>query len=100
MNQTKVTILKNHEVTRIDWRDQNVSTVTCKNGKEFTGDFVITTTSLGHLKDNHQKIFYPSLPSPKAKAIETLGISIVGKVFLEFPAPYWTGDPSISFLFR
>ena len=100
MNLEKVTFLKSHVVTKVDWSNDTVANVTCSNGEEFSGDFVISTTSLGCLKENHTGMFEPPLPTKKASAIDAFGYGVVGKVFLEFPTAFWNNDPAMNFLYK
>lgn len=61
---------------------------TC-DGEEHSADYVIITMSLGVLKNQHDKIFYPSLPVEKVDAINKLGYGNVNKIFLEYTRPFW-----------
>ncbi len=64
--------------------------IECSDGASYTADHVVCTMSLGHLKVNHWKMFDPPLPEAKAEAIQKIGFGRVGKVFLEFDAPFWS----------
>lgn len=72
--------------------------ITCANGTVITAKHVIVTIPLGVLKYSHETLFTPHLPEYKVKCIDSLGFSVVDKVFLEFKnklAPKFL-DPSIN----
>lgn len=66
--------------------------VITKDGRDFGADYVIVTCSLGVLKDKVASLFEPQLPLKKLKAIETMEMGVVNKIFLEFEHPWWTGE--------
>lgn len=93
--------LLEHQVTNVKWKNVtnnkcNISSrgekcncyveLTCANGSIIAADHVIVTLPLGVLKANHEKLFTPSLPECKVKSIQSLGFSVVDKIFLEFSA--------------
>jgi len=49
---------------------QESVTVKCKDGTELRADHVISTVSLGVLKDLHKTLFQPNLSEIKQLAIE------------------------------
>ena len=62
------------------------------DGREFSADAVLVTSSLGVLKSG-LIAFDPPLPPRKAQAIERMGFGVLNKVVLLFPTPFWgTGD--------
>ncbi len=63
-----------------------------KDGRHFDADYVIVTCSLGVLKDKVARLFEPELPLKKLKAIETIEMGVVNKIFLEFDHPWWKGE--------
>lgn len=85
-------------VKAIDWQNfvdsPNDSLITVKTfGKtQILADAVIVTCSLGYLKENHQKMFQPLLPSHLSIAIENLGFGTINKIFLDFDEPWWQKD--------
>lgn len=87
-------VLLGKEVENINWlnptRDQLV--VKCSDGTSFVADHVITTVSIGVLKENCHTLFTPPLPASKLNAIEGLSIGTVDKIYLEFEKPFWDGD--------
>ena len=97
----KVTILKTHVVTNVDWSDQNQAVVACSNGQSFNCDFVISTVSLGYLKEHHQEMFHPELPFRKAAAIESFCYGTIARIKLDFPEVFWDPEnPGIHILWR
>ncbi|GER57057.1 lysine-specific histone demethylase [Striga asiatica] len=68
--------------------------VLTSNGKEFPGDAVLVTVSLGCLKAENIK-FSPPLPHWKHLSIKRLGFGILNKVVLEFPEVFW--DDAIDY---
>ena len=65
---------------------EGVSTIKCKNGAEYTADHVIFTGSLNYLKSEKDSLFTPHLPDRKINAMNSIGMGLVDKVFLEFPS--------------
>lgn len=89
-------ILLNHRVQNINWLNNNQQVkITCHNGQVITADHVISTTSLGVLKEFHKSLFTPSLPVQKVRAIDGLKLGTVDKLFIEFQEPLgpedWSG---------
>lgn len=89
----------NRNVVSIQWKsEQSTVKVICesqdKTIEEYIADHVIVTCSLGHLKQNHDNIFHPSLPDKKIKAIERMGFGSVGKIFLYYEIPFWRKEDS------
>ena len=90
-----------HEVTQINWvasiksdllPSSHPVKILCRNGTTFNADHVIVTVSLGILKEKHSTLFCPALPTEKLTAIQNLGFGYVGRIFLEFEAPFWHSD--------
>jgi spermine oxidase len=84
-------VLLKKEVSNIAWFDptRNHLTVTCSDGTKYDADHVISTVSLGVLKENYKSLFTPNLPAPKINAIEGLSFGAVDKIFVEFEKPFW-----------
>lgn len=82
-------------VETICWRDSVDSSndspiiVRTSEGTQILADAVVVTCSLGYLKENHRKMFQPSLPSRLRIAIEDLGFGTINKIFLDFGEPWW-----------
>lgn len=85
-------------VETIHWRDSVDSSndspiiVETFKGTQILADAVIITCSLGYLKENHQKMFQPLLPSRLRVAIKDLGFGTINKIFLDFGEPWWKKD--------
>ncbi|KAH8380431.1 hypothetical protein KR009_010676 [Drosophila setifemur] len=80
-------VLFNRRIAEINWEGSDELTIRCWNGEILTADHVICTVSLGVLKEQHEKLFVPALPSSKVRAIEGLKLGTVDKFFLEFEQP-------------
>ncbi|XP_011183904.2 spermine oxidase [Zeugodacus cucurbitae] len=92
----------NARVEHIDWQSSKGDIrLRLWNGELILADHVICTVSLGVLKDIHQKLFTPTLPLAKCRAIDGLSLGTVDKFFLEFKQPFaplnWAG---FSFLWQ
>lgn len=85
-------VIFDKEVTHIDWSNDRSMTIKCSDGESFLADHIITTVSLGVLKENYKTLFSPPLPKLKINAIEGLSIGTVDKIFLEFEKPFWEKD--------
>ncbi|KAL9704262.1 hypothetical protein quinque_007780 [Culex quinquefasciatus] len=84
----------NKSVANICWNsgpDQTVS-VRCTDNTVYDADHVISTVSLGVLKERYGTLFTPKLPPIKVNAIQGLSIGTVNKLFLEFDKPFWPKD--------
>ncbi|WP_308255776.1 FAD-dependent oxidoreductase [Geminocystis sp. GBBB08] len=77
----------NHLVQEIRYDSQGVNIKT--NQGNFKANAVIVTLPLGVLQKNIVK-FSPSLPTNKIKAINSLGMGILNKLYLRFPSRFWT----------
>lgn len=75
-------------MTKINWK-HDAATVECDDGSKYNADHVITTVSLGVLKEKHLAIFEPHLPTWKINAIEGLSFGTVDKIYVEFAKPFW-----------
>lgn len=94
-------------VETIHWRDtvdhqeDFPIIVTTAEGAQIFADAVIVTCSLGHLKENHRKMFQPPLPNRLSVAIENLGFGTINKIFLDFGKPWWpAGTKGFQLLWR
>ena len=59
--------------------------------REYHARFVLLTIPLACLK-SRSLLFDPPLPSWKQKAIDTMGCSLLNKVFLQFSSRFWEKD--------
>jgi len=80
----------------------NKVNVTCKDESSYEADHVLSTVSLGVLKEQHLRLFHPHLPGRKQSAIEALGFGTVNKIYLEFETPWWENAPywRVAFLWE
>ena len=76
----------NQIVKNITYNSQEVIVTT--NQGSFTADKAIITLPLGVLKQGNLE-FVPSLPDRKIKAIQSLGMGTLNKVYLQFPNVFW-----------
>nr|XP_022905289.1 probable polyamine oxidase 5 [Onthophagus taurus] len=94
---TKNKILLNKTVTKISWdNSDDTITIFCGDSTEYKSKKVIFTPSIGVLKSKMNEIFDPELPDYKKKAIKTLGIGAVVKVYLEFAEDWFNKHGKIG----
>ncbi|CAL0330306.1 unnamed protein product [Lupinus luteus] len=110
------TVQLGRKVTRIEWQPErnnepmNVENGYCSrpvklhfcDGSVMCADHVIVTVSLGVLKaaiHDDSGMFYPPLPSFKAKAISRLGFGVVNKLFMQLSPTYERKDEQSKGLF-
>ena len=67
-----------------------------KDGRSFLCKLVLVTIPLGCLKSRSIE-FIPSLPEWKQNAIDTMGVGVSNKIFLQFPFVFW--DPKWTSIF-
>ncbi|XP_026805812.1 spermine oxidase-like isoform X1 [Rhopalosiphum maidis] len=86
------------EVVKIYWSGDQAE-VLCADNSRFQAQCILTTMSLGVLKNLCNELFEPDLPEYKLKAIQNLGIGTVDKLFLKFPYSWWSeNNTGFSFL--
>ncbi|MCB9537275.1 MAG: FAD-dependent oxidoreductase [Myxococcales bacterium] len=78
-----------HAVQQVAWDDAGVVVTTDRGA--FEADRVVITLPLGVLKAA-DVAFEPALPRDKRQAIERLGVGVLDKLFLRFPAAFWAED--------
>ncbi|CAI4223376.1 unnamed protein product [Auanema sp. JU1783] len=90
----------NRTVLNINYGKDGVYIKTKELGEiEKRYDYVIVTSSLGHLKKFHKTLFTPSLPRQKVEAIEKIGFGGNCKIFFRWDKPFWkNGTNYISLL--
>ncbi|CAJ0591723.1 unnamed protein product [Cylicocyclus nassatus] len=82
----------NTTITKIEHSSNGVI-LTTTNGKIAKRyDYVIVTSSLGHLKKYHHQLFTPPLPRDKVNAIEKIGFGGSCKIFLRWEKPWWNNN--------
>lgn len=68
--------LLNSEVSNINYNStEGKAVVQTSNGEEYVADHVITTVSLGVLKEQYETLFTPRLPESKVKTIQVRKIN-------------------------
>lgn len=80
-------------VTEIDYRGDLVK-ITTNAGKVWFAEKVLITVPLGVLQKK-SITFIPPLPQEKQMAIQTLGMGLLNKLYLQFPAAFWDGDAEL-----
>ncbi|TRY70897.1 hypothetical protein TCAL_02797 [Tigriopus californicus] len=89
LDKTNVEIKLDHAVTSIQYDLEGGAQLTCENGEIFQASHVISTASLGYLKQHHNELFQPPLPSRMVNAIESIGFGTIDRIKLDFVAPFW-----------
>lgn len=84
-------LLLNKEVVSI-FTFTNSSLVYCADGTVFKANHVIFTPSVGVLKHNYLKMFYPALPKNKIMSIKTIGFDAVLKIVMRFTHCWWDDE--------
>lgn len=75
-------------VKEIDYDDELIRIKTTDD-KEFSANYVISTIPLGILQNKDSVVFSPDLPPNKQKAIDSLGVGLLHKVYFVFETPFW-----------
>ncbi|XP_072021731.1 uncharacterized protein [Amphiura filiformis] len=78
----------NKIVVSVDQSSKDIVIVTCDDGTEFTGDYVLVTFGLGVLQAGSVK-FLPALPYWKTKALFQFRIGSFTKIFLKWSTKFW-----------
>ncbi len=84
-----INIQLNSPVSHIRYYQTGVEILTKQ--KTFQADAVVVTLPLGILKAGKVK-FEPELPAKKQQAISRLGMGVLNKIALKFPATFWPTD--------
>lgn len=74
-------------VARISQNEEGV-VVTTESGDVYTGQYAISTQSLGCLKSGFVE-YEPALPEAKLEAIDQMGMGVFDKAILVFDDTYW-----------
>ena len=74
--------------------------VKCSDGSIYHANHVLVTFSLGVLKQQHAKMFHPSLPSRIERAINDIGFQTINKLFIQFDRPWWGDLDGIQVIFK
>lgn len=77
-------------VTNINWGDHGVE-VSTRDGRTFSGKQAISTVSLGVLRNHHQHLFTPSLPSTQVDVLMNnhQPMANLTHVLIQFPSVWW-----------
>ncbi len=81
-----------HQVLAIDYGDDTVQVETDQGS--FSADQVVVTLPLGVLQKG-SVTFTPALPAQKRAAITDLGMGLLDKLYLRFPAIFWPTEPEV-----
>jgi hypothetical protein len=84
----------NSKVSKIEWGSAG-ATVSTDDGRSFTANHVISTMSLGVMRNHHTEIFSPPLPSTQAENMmqNHQPMANLTHVLIQFPSVWW--DDSI-----
>ncbi|GMT10460.1 hypothetical protein PFISCL1PPCAC_1757, partial [Pristionchus fissidentatus] len=84
----------NSPIGNIKYDDERGVILTLSNGTKINTiyDYVISTTSLGHLKKYHTKLFTPNVGRFKNRVIENIGFGGSAKVFFRWTNKFWNDD--------
>ncbi|XP_033117999.1 polyamine oxidase 1-like [Anneissia japonica] len=80
----------NKIVTAVNYEGDKV-VVTCKDGTNFTGDYVLMTFSLGVLQ-NEVVDFQPELPKWKIQELYKFIMADYTKIFMKFDSKFWSDE--------
>ncbi|MEM9409729.1 MAG: FAD-dependent oxidoreductase, partial [Planctomycetota bacterium] len=86
-------IIIKQPVIEIDYGKSPIQIVT-QSKRVFLADSVIVTVPLGVLKKNTIE-FRPPLPKEKEHAIDSLGMGLLDRLYLEFPEPFWDRETEL-----
>lgn len=92
---TGLSVRTGQVVERIDWNDAGVTVAT--RDDTFRGDHVVVTLPLGVLQSGTVE-FTPGLPTDKAAAVEKLGMGVLDKCYLRFPAKFWPDTDWLTYI--
>nr|XP_027234645.1 peroxisomal N(1)-acetyl-spermine/spermidine oxidase-like [Penaeus vannamei] len=91
----------NSPVSRILWNesDDEVEVMTCGEGEvSYITSVVLVTVSLGVLKEQHERLFWPVLPEPFARNLQLVELGVANKIQLGWPVTWWGSGPLELFL--
>ncbi|KAI8110878.1 hypothetical protein M9434_004452 [Picochlorum sp. BPE23] len=77
----------NTPVKSVEQSESGVTVMT-HDGDQYTGQYVLSTQSLGCLKDNSIE-YSPELPQIKKQAIDSMGMGTLNKAILVFDEQHW-----------
>ncbi|VDO97019.1 unnamed protein product [Heligmosomoides polygyrus] len=82
----------NNSVVNIEHSADGVILKTSNGERTKMYDYVIVTSSLGHLKKYHRQLFTPPLPRQKVEAIEKIGFGGSCKIFFRWQNRWWSNS--------
>ncbi|KAK7025920.1 hypothetical protein SK128_005418 [Halocaridina rubra] len=91
--QSKISI--SSPVCKIFWDmdpEGGVLVVTA-NGEAYVADYIIVTTSLGHVKERHILMFSPQLPIDYQMTLNKIELGLCDKVQMGWSRPWWGNRP-------
>lgn len=90
----------NEEVVKIRWNENSGVVVDVNVNKSYRGDRIIFTPSLNILKQDHKKLFVPTLSEKKQEAMQDIGLDAVMKIHSYFIEKWWSdGDDFVGYSF-
>jgi monoamine oxidase len=93
----KSPILLNQIVTNVNYHNKRSIVVSTAKGKQFKGEFVISTLPLGVLKSG-KVTFVPALPQEKIDAMKHLNMGVMNKVYMLFPKVFWSSKQFFGYI--
>ncbi|XP_072037048.1 uncharacterized protein [Amphiura filiformis] len=81
----------NKTVVSIDQSSKDIITVTCDDGTEFTGDYVLLTFGLGVMQAGSVE-FLPPLPDWKIEELFQFSMGSYTKIFLKWSTKFWDDE--------
>ncbi|XP_064103449.1 spermine oxidase-like [Macrobrachium nipponense] len=59
----------------------------------YLADYVVITTSVGHLKERHRSMFEPALPSEYLDTLNGVELGVTDKILIGWNEPWWGKRP-------
>jgi monoamine oxidase len=81
-----------HVIGRVEWGPSGVTLVTDRGA--FSAAHAVVTLPLGVLKAGDVE-FVPTLPAYKQRAMSTLGMGVLDRLWLRFPRVFWDADADL-----
>lgn len=95
-------ILLNKEVTKISWGPHfgQALKIRCSDKSIYNADHVIFTPSVGVLKEKHEQLFEPVLPTEKQEAIKNIGFGSIMKIFAYYSDQWWQDNEEFHLIWN
>lgn len=84
----KKNILYNKEILEVNYEGPKIL-IKCSDDSIYTANHLITTFSIGVLKEKIKSMFRPELPEKFTQIIKDLGFETINKIFLKFETSWW-----------